>query len=130
MPTIQPFSEEELDREVLFVLKQHVGKKHPIGRWEFVARIFGPLAAAEHLQNDSNLADRKIRFSIARLRMQGVLVCNLGNGLGSYLAETVEEYKEFRTFYGAAAFEQLRIIESMDEAAKKEFPDLQQPRLL
>ena len=124
------FTDDELDHEVLFFLKQHVGKQHPIGRWEFVSKIFGALAAAPHLQNDANAADRHIRESIARLRKKGVLVCNMGDGLGSYLAQTVDEYTEFRTYYGAAAFEKMQIIRNMDEAAKQTFPDLLQPRLL
>lgn len=124
------FTDEDLDKEVLYVLKQHVGKQHPVGRWEFVTKIFGLLAAAPHLRNDSNVADRQVRESIARLRTQGVLVCNMGDGLGSYLAETLTEYQEFRAYFGSAAYEKIAIINKMDDAAKEIFPDLLQPRLL
>ena len=125
---IQKYTDLELDKEVLFVLKQHLGKKNPVGRWEIVSRVFGAGAAA--LQNDDNPADRQIRESIARLRKGGVLVCNMGDGRGSYLAESVEEYNEFRSYYGSAAFEKMEIIRRMDDAAKSEFPDLLQPRLI
>lgn len=125
---IHKFTETELDREVLFVLKQHRGKNSPVGRWELVSRVFGTSAAA--MQNDDNPADRQIRESIARLRRSGLLVCNMGDGRGSYLAETLDEYNEFRAYYGSAAFEKMEIIHRMDESAKSEFPDLLQPRLI
>lgn len=124
------FTDDELDKEVLFLLKQHRGKAHPVGRWEMVEKIFSAGAAAAHLRNDSNVADRHIRDSILRLLKAGVLICNMGDGQGSYLAETVDEYREFRTRYGSAAFDVIETIGKMDDAAAEEFPDLLQPRLL
>lgn len=125
---MQRFSDEELDREVLHVLKQHTGKNNPVGRWELVSKIFGASSAIQ--QNDENPADRVIRESIARQRKNGLLVCNMGDGRGSYLASTLDEYTEFRQYYGSAAFEKISIIHNMDDAAKDHFPDMLQPRLL
>lgn len=125
---MQRFSDEELDREVLYVLKQHTGKHNPVGRWELVSKIFGAASAIQ--QNDENPADRVIRESIARQRKNGLLVCNVGDGRGSYLASTLEEYTEFRQYYGAAAFDKINTIHSMDNSAKEQFPDMLQPRLI
>lgn len=81
------FTDEELDKEVLFLLKQHRGKAHPVGRWEMVEKIFSAGAAAAHLRNDSNVADRHIRDSILRLRKAGVLICNMIGKMDDAAAE-------------------------------------------
>jgi hypothetical protein len=122
------YNDEQLDAEVLFAIKQHVGRQHPIGRWELVAKIFGPVAAGD--QNDNNPADRQIRESVERLRKRGVLICDMGDGVGRYMAETYDEYKAFRAKYGSRAFAIIDTLHEMDEAAKREFPDILQPRLL
>jgi len=121
-------TDEQLDAEVLFQLKQHVGRSRPIGRWELVAKILGPVVP--QAQNDNNPADRMIRKSVERLRKQGVLICDMGDGIGRYLAATVEEYRLFRAMYGSRAYEVIATIQEMDKAAEDEFPDLLQPRLL
>lgn len=54
----------------------------------------------------------------------------MGDGRGRYLAETVDEYQEFRLKYGSRAFEVLEILRQMDKAAAKEWPDPLQRRLL
>lgn len=126
------YSDDELDRHVLFFLRQHVGKGSPIGRWELVARLYGPDACFP--QNDNNFADRQIREAVARLRKQGVLICDMGDGKGRYLASSLEEYQGFRKYYGSSAFEKLEAIRAMDKAAGQEWAeemaDQRQPRLL
>lgn len=122
------FTDEQLDAEVLFVLKQHVGKKNPIGRWALVSKIFG--AVLPQFQNDSNVADRQVRESVNRLRKQGVLICDMGDGLGRYLAETLEEYQAFRLRYGSRAYEVLETLREMDKSAEREFGNALQPRLI
>lgn len=122
------FSDDQLDVETLFLLKQHRGKANPIGRWELVARLFGPVAASD--QNDDNHADRQIRDAVMRLRRRGALICDMGDGKGRYLAETLEEYQAFRQYFGAAAFEKLATIREMDSQAEREWPSELQPRLL
>lgn len=122
------YTDDQLDVEVLHFLKQHRGKANPIGRWELVARIYGPVAASD--QNDDNFADRQIRESVARLRRRGLLICDMGDGRGRYLAESLEEYQSFRQYFGAAAFEKLATIREMDSQAEQEWPSELQPRLL
>jgi len=121
-------TDEQLDQEVLYWLKQHKGKQNPMGRWELVERIFGMEAA--RVQSDDNLFDRQIRESVARLRRSGVLICDMGDGHGRYLAATVEEYQTFRQYYGSGAFEKLATIREMDKAAEGEWPNALQMRLL
>jgi len=125
MPT---FTDEQLDREVLYWLKQHRGRQNPMGRWELVERIFGLDAA--RVRGDDNLADRHVREAVARLRKRGVLICDMGDGQGRYLAATLEEYQAFRQYYGSGAFEKLETIREMDKAAEEVWPDALQMRLL
>lgn len=122
------FTDGQLDGHVMQAFTRHVGKGNPIGRWELVAWIFGPAAAVP--QDDNNVHDRQIRESIARLRRSGALICNLGDGRGMYLASNYEEYAEFRAYYGSAAFEKLEIIRALDHAAREQFEDALQPRLI
>jgi hypothetical protein len=121
------YTDEQLDREVLFLLKQHLGQKNPIGRWEIVARLFGPEACAP--RNDDNLADRQVRESVARLRKAGVLVCDMGDGAGRFLAQSLEEYQAFRLKYGSRAYEVLETLREMDKAAGQLWPNVLQPAL-
>jgi len=112
----------------LFFLKGHTGKENPMGRWEMVAKIYGPEACFP--ESDDNFADRQIRQAVARLRKRGVLICDMGDGMGRYLAATLEEYQGFRRYYGAGAFEKMETIRRMDQAAEQEWPEVLQPRLL
>jgi hypothetical protein len=125
---MRKYSDEQLDKDVLHLLKQHQGQEHPLGRWETVARLFGPAAA--YPQTDDNLYDRQIRESVARLRRRGVLVCDMGDGRGRFLAANLAEYDAFRAYYGSGIFERMETIREMDDAARREFPDELQPRLL
>lgn len=128
MPHTPRFTNEQLDGEVLFAIKQHVGRKNPIGRWELVAKIFGPVPPPD--QNDNNLMDRQVRESIERLRKSGVLICDMGDGVGRYLAETLDEYQAFRLKYGSRAFAIIDTLREMDKAAEREWTDPLQPRLI
>ena len=116
MPRIH-LTDEQLDTEVLFRIKRHVGRKNAIGRWELVAKIYGAVLPQD--QNDSNPADRLIREAVARLRKRGVLICDMGNGQGRYLAETIEEYQQFRIKYSSRAYEILETLREMDKAAEQ-----------
>jgi hypothetical protein len=126
MPT--KLSDEQLDREVLHLLKQHRGRTNPIGRWEMVHRIFGPGSITD--QSDQNIYDRQIRESVQRLRKAGALICDMGDGAGRSLPETVEEYRAFAAKFGSRAYDVLDTLREMDKAAEQEFPDLKQPKLL
>jgi hypothetical protein len=120
-------TDAELDKNVLYFLKQHVGKENAIGRWEIVTKIFGMGACFP--ESDDNLADRQIRSSVARLRRRGLLVCDMGDGRGRYLASSLAEYDAFRAYFGSAAFEKMETIRAMDKSAEREFPEKLQPRL-
>ena len=122
------YTDEALDREVLFVIRQHQGKQNAIGRWELVERLFG--RAACEPRNDQNTADRDIRDSVSRLRKRGVLICDMGDGTGRYIASTVEEYQAFRLKYSSRAYEVLETVREMDKAAAQEWPNPLQQRLL
>ena len=125
---MQRYSDEVLDREVLFLLKQHTGKQNPIGRWELVARLFCTVVPSE--QNDGNYADRQVRDSVERLRKAGVLVCDMADGTGRFLAESLDEYQAFRLKYGSRAFAIMETLREMDKAAAQEWPDVLQMRLI
>ena len=127
-PQFDSLDQDQLDQEVLFQIKQHVGRKNPIGRWEMVAKIYGPAACFP--DNDNNLYDRRIRDSVSRLRRRGALICDMGDGAGRYMAETAEEYQAFRQKYGSRAYEVLETLREMDKAAEKEFKNALQPRLI
>jgi hypothetical protein len=122
------YTDDEIDSEVLRRIRQHVGASNPIGRWELVARIYGPVAAGD--QNDGNPADRQIRESVARLRRKGVLICDMGDGAGRYLAASVDEYQAFKNKYGSRAYEVLETLREMDKEASRQWPTVKQPRLI
>lgn len=121
-------SEDQLDAEVLFQLKRHLGKGHPIGRWELVEKIYG--ITASFPRNDGNVYDRKIREAVNRLRKQGVLICDMGDGAGRFLPESMDEYRAFRTKFTSFAYDIIETAKEMDKAAITEFPDGLQPKLL
>ncbi len=118
----------ELDTELRRILTEHCGHQSAIERWTLVSRIFG--ADAAHPRNDDNFADRRIRESVARLRGTGMLICDLGDGHGRYLATTADEYRAFRSRYGSAAFQVMETLRAMDQAANQKFPNSLQPALL
>jgi hypothetical protein len=121
-------SKDALDREVLYVLMNHIGEPNAIYRTTLVSKIFD-IGLYEKDQDDDTY-DRQVRQSIERLRHQGHIICNTGNGVGYYVASTVEEYQAFRTVYGAHAFPIMEAIRRMDDAAKEKWPNPLQPRML
>lgn len=121
------FTDEQLDHKVEFTLRQHCGRSNPIGRWALVELIFGVEACLP--RNDENLADRQIRESVARLRRQGMLICDMGDGSGRFLAGSEGEYQAFRLKYGGRAYEVIETLREMDKAAQKIWPNALQPGL-
>jgi hypothetical protein len=111
------YTDDQLDLELILLLKKHIGKDHAIERWETVRRLFG--AEAAWPQNDDNMADREIRESVARLRRQGKPICDMGDGRGRFLAATLAEYQAFRLHYGGRAFEVLETLREMDKSAEQ-----------
>jgi len=122
-------SKDELDHEVLYVLMNHQGAENAIDRWKLAETVFEEIQWKE-AQNDDNSSDRQCRHSIERLRHQGHIICNTGNGHGYYMAKTVEEYQAFRNNYGAHAFPIMEAIREMDKAAENKWPNPLQPRMI
>lgn len=110
-----------LDQEVAFVMNMHRGKGNAVGRWDLVRSIFGLEAAAPGEENDGNLYDRHVRESLERWRSQGQHFCNVGNGRGYYVANTREEYEEFKAYYIGAALRKFQVMRMMDETADQRF---------
>lgn len=121
-------TDDDLDREMLFVIRMHKGQVNAIRRWDLCLKIFGADAAID--RNDGNTYDRQARRSIERLRRQGHIICNLGSGDGYFLAVTPEEYQSFRAVYGSHAFPIMETIREMDKAAGQQWENPLQPRML
>lgn len=119
---------DQLDKNVLFVLSQHVGKQNAIPRWEMAEKIFN-IQIPRTAQNDDNVQDREIRYAIGRLRGQGYLICDLGDGNGRYLAETETEFWEMYNAYVKPIRTRAGVARAMKLAAQKKFPNLLQPAL-
>jgi hypothetical protein len=113
------YTEENLDREVLFFIQGHFGKANPVGRWTLVEKIYG--SAAGERQTDDNIFDRAIRESKERLRNQGYLICDLMDGNGCYMATNAEEYWEFRTKFGSRISKIAKTLQAMDASAARQF---------
>jgi hypothetical protein len=119
MPKPPRLSDAQLDKEVLFVLKQYVGHSQPIGRWTLVEKIYSLVACVP--QDDSNPYDRQIRDSVNRLRKRGELICDMADGRGRYMARSWAEYHAFNQRHGARAYDVLETLSAMEAAARSAF---------
>jgi hypothetical protein len=131
---MNPKTDSQLDYEVAGILQFHRGRQNPIDRWELVRRIFGN--SADEPQTDDNLYDRRIRESVERQRPT-LLICDMGDGRGRYLATSWKEYVEFHRHYLKRAWPLIKTGNAMLETAKRNFAseyeawkrDEQQPAL-
>lgn len=122
-------TEEQLDREVLYILQQHQGKENRIDRWDLVERVFGgPVEPV--FRNDDNLYDRDIRYAVGRLRAAGHLICDLGDGAGRWMAATEKEFWEFYSYYIKPIKSRADVARALKKSAAKRWPNLMQPSLL
>ncbi len=130
MPTLNPESQEnkELDRKVLHILLQHQGKDHRIDRWDLVEQVVGDVVAFED-RNDDNLQDRMIRYSVGRLRAEGYLICDLGDGAGRWMAANEKEFWEFYGYYIKPIKARADVAKALKKAAQERWPNLNQPSL-
>lgn len=119
---------DELDRAVLHILLRHQGKQNRIERWELVAQVFGGPVLPE-FQNDDNACDRDIRYTVGRLRAEGYLICDLGDGAGRWIAATEKEFWEFYGYYVKPIKSKADVARAMVKAAKARWPNLMQPKL-
>lgn len=126
--TLPMISDTDLDKAVLHILLRHVGKAHALDRWTLVEMIdVDPVP--NHLRNDDHPIDRLIRASVSRLRMQGYLICDLGDGAGRYMASTPDEFWEFYSYYVKPIKSRATVIREMKKSAIRQFPNLMQPSL-
>jgi hypothetical protein len=121
------YSDEQLDCELVYILNQHVGKEKAIKRWDLVARVFSPVPL--YLQNDDHPEDREIRYAVSRLRAQGHLICDLGDGKGRYLAANEAEFWELYNYYLKPIQARSNVLRAMKKAAEYRWPNLLQPNL-
>ena len=119
---------DELDRTVLHILLRHQGKDSRIGRWELVEEVYGGPVLPVY-QNDDNFYDREIRYSVGRLRTEGHLICDLGDGAGRWMAANEKEFWEFYSYYVKPIKSRAETIRAMKKAAEQKWPNLMQPSL-
>lgn len=119
---------EQLDREVLHILLHHQGKANRIDRWDLAEQVFGGSVLPEH-RNDDNQYDRDIRYSVGRLRAQGHLICDLGDGAGRWMASTEAEFWEFYSYYVKPIKSRADVARALKKSAQEKFPNLMQPSL-
>lgn len=121
-------TDEKLDELVKYFLSRHVGKENRIERWDLVEKVFG-VRVPEFERNDGHSLDRDIRNSVSRLRVQGHLICDLGDGQGRWLAANDAEFWEFYSYYVAPIKARGEVAKAMKRAAREQFPNLLQPSL-
>lgn len=122
-------TDEELDKAVLYFLsKPGVTFENRLDRWELVEQVFRE-HVPEHLRNDDHPLDRDIRESVRRLREQGHLICDMGDGKGRWIAQTREEFWKFYSYFVKPISAKANTARVMVRAAKQKFPDLLQPSL-
>jgi hypothetical protein len=119
---MQKFSEADLDKYLLYVLNSHVGKEKAVERWDLVETVFGEHVPAP-LRNDDHPQDRDIRYAIGRLRKQGHLICDLGDGNGRYLAATEAEFWELYNYYVKPIKARAEVARAMRKAAIHRWPN-------
>lgn len=119
---------DDLDRTVLHFLLRCQGKANAMDRWDLVEKVFGKPVPMEE-RNDDHMLDRDIRYAVGRLRAQGCLICDLGDGAGRYMAASADEFWAFYQYYVKPIQSRAAIARAMKKAAQEQFPDLLQPSL-
>jgi hypothetical protein len=65
--------------------------------------------------------DRMVRGAIEDLRQAGWMICNMANDSGYFLAESSQEYQEFRRLYVSYATTILSRVRAMDKTAENKW---------
>ena len=120
-------TDEQLDEVLKQLFHLHQGKANAIKRWDLVIKVFG--AGSDLPRTDANGYDRQIRDSVERLRNHGVLILNLNDGRGRYLAANEGEYLEFRNVYVKQVRSIAAVLRTMDKQAVRVYPSILQPAL-
>jgi len=125
---MQKMNDAELDNKLREILRWHVGKERAITRWQLVRDVFG-VDVPQHLQNDDNKEDRFIREAVSRLRRNGLLICDLGNGAGRYIAANEAEFWELYQYYAKPLKVRAETLRAMKRSAGQQWPNVLQPSL-
>jgi hypothetical protein len=80
-------------------------------------------------RNDDNIHDREIRLSIGRLRAEGHLICDLGDGNGRYIAANETEFWEMYSRYLKPIKKQSDTLRAMKKSAARQWPNILQMSL-
>jgi len=120
-------TDEQLDGILTKYFQLHQGKAQAIKRWDLVIAVFG--AGSDLPRTDANGYDRQIRDGVERLRNHGVLILNLNDGRGRYLAANEAEYLEFRNVYVKQVKSIAAVLRTMDKQAVRVYPSILQPAL-
>ena len=110
--------DEQLETQVRMILFSHKGKENPIERWEMVRNIFG--TGTDLPRSDNNVYDRRIRDVVEHLR-PSLLICDMADGRGRYLATSWTEYVEFHKRYIKRAWPIIKTANAMFETAKQAY---------
>lgn len=89
-------TDEEIEREVRFILSFRKGKENRISRWELVEKVFGREAAANRSNN--NPYDRKIRDALEKYRDIDLIVSSSGSS-GYWLATDMNDIETIAEEY-------------------------------
>lgn len=128
MPKVSLMSDDELDGNVEFFLNQHIGEESKIDRWKLVEKVFTCIVP-EHLRNDDHPQDRLIRESVSRLRKRGVLICDMGDGDGRWLAKNWDEFARFYSYFVKPISSKAQTARALLKSARAKFPNSLQPSL-
>ncbi len=128
MPKQSLITDDELDANVEFFINRHAGEPNKIDRWEMVEKIFNCIVPA-HERNDDHPQDREIRNSVRRLRNRGVLICDMGDGDGRWLANSWDEFIRFYSYFIKPISAKAQTARAMLRSAKQKFPSGLQPSL-
>ena len=120
-------TDEQLDEILKKLFQLHQGKTNAIKRWDLVIKVFGE--GSDIPRTDANGCDRQIRDSVERLRNHGVLILNLNDGRGRYLAANEAEYMEFRNVYVKQVKSIAAVLRTMDKQAVRVYPSILQAAL-
>ena len=111
-----------LDRAILRVLSDRIGRHKAIGRFDLVE-------SCRRLGFPST--ERQMRDMVKQLRRKGHLICSVaGEDGGYYLAGSKAEYDEFRQIEFAGKINDMaETLKAMDQAANERFGSVLQPGL-
>ncbi len=122
-----PLTDDELDERLTKLFALHRGKENAVKRWDLVVKLFGE--GSDIPRTDGNTYDRQVRDAVERLRNHGVLILNLNDGRGRYLAANEDEYLEFRNVYVKQVKSIAAVLRVMDKQAVRVYPNILQPAL-